>query len=71
MVLVMPHIITNTIYTLVDRFTTSEVMRLANETYQKYNYGLSSVFSLVATTATILILGVIVYLLNKRALYYN
>ena len=69
--MVMPHIITNTIYTLVDRFTTSEVMRLANETYQKYNYGLSSVFSLVATTATILILGVIVYLLNKRAFYYN
>jgi len=69
--MVMPHIITNSIYTLVDRFTTSEVMRLANETYQKYNYGLSSAFSLVATAATILILGVIVYLLNKRAFYYN
>lgn len=69
--MVMPHIITNTIYTLVDRFTTSEVMQLANETYQNYNYGLSSVFSLTATVATCLILGVIVFLLNKRAFYYN
>ena len=69
--MVMPHIITNTIYTLVDRFITSDVVRLANETYQKYNYGLSSVFSLTSTVATCLILGLIVYLLNKRAFYYN
>jgi ABC-type sugar transport system permease subunit len=69
--MVMPHIITNTIYTLVDRFVTSDVVRLANETYQKYNYGLSSVFSLTSTLATCLILGLIVYLLNKLAFYYN
>ncbi len=69
--MLMPHIITNTIYTLVDRFTTSQVVQLANETYQRYNYGLSSVFSLTSTMITILILGLIVYLLNKRAFYYN
>lgn len=69
--MVMPHIITNTIYTLVDRFTVSQVVKLAADTYQKYNYGLSSVFSLVSTLATMLILGIIVYLLNKRAFYYN
>ena len=69
--MLMPHIITNTIYTLVDRFTTSQVVQLANETYQRYNYGLSSVFSLTSTMITILILGLIVYLLNKRAFYYT
>ena len=69
--MLMPHIITNTIYTLVDRFTNSDIMRLASETYQRYNYGLSSVFSLTATLATCLILALIVYLLNKRAFYYN
>ena len=69
--MVMPHIITNTIYTLVDRFTVSEVVKLAADTYEKYNYGLSSVFSLVSTLITIMILGIIVYLLNKRAFYYN
>ncbi len=69
--MVMPHIITNTIYTIVDRFTSSDVVALANETYRNYNYGLSSVFSLVSTLITCLILALIVYLLNKRAFYYN
>ncbi len=69
--MVMPHIITNTIYTLVDRFTASQVVTLAGDTYRNYNYGLSSAFSLVSTLVTCLILGLIVYLLNKRAFYYN
>ena len=69
--MVMPHIITNTIYTIVDRFTTSRVVALANDTYRNYNYGLSSAFSLVSTLVTCLILALIVYLLNKRAFYYN
>jgi ABC-type sugar transport systems, permease components len=70
--MVMPHIITNTIYTVVDRFTSSEVIGLATRTYKElYNYGLSSAFSVVSTLVTILILGLIVYLLNKRAFYYN
>ena len=70
--MVMPHIITNTIYTVVDRFTGSEVIGLATRTYKElYNYGLSSAFSVVSTLVTLLILGIIVYLLNKRAFYYN
>ncbi|MCR4621608.1 MAG: sugar ABC transporter permease [Clostridiales bacterium] len=69
--MVMPHIITNTIYTVVDRFTTSDIVALAADTYQKYNYGLSAVFSLTSTVITCLILALIVYLLNKRAFYYN
>ena len=70
--MVMPHIITNTIYTIVDRFSSSEVVSLATRTYKElYNYGLSSAFSVVSTLITILILGLIVYLLNKRTFYYN
>ena len=70
--MVMPHIITNTIYTVVDRFSSSEAVRLATRTYKElYNYGLSSAFSVVSTLITILILGLIVYLLNKRTFYYN
>ncbi|MBR3493961.1 MAG: sugar ABC transporter permease [Clostridia bacterium] len=68
----MPHIITNTIYTLVDRFTNSEIVALASRTYrQYYDYGLSSAFSVISTLITCAILGLIVYLLNKRAFYYN
>ncbi len=70
--MVMPHIITNTIYTVVDRFSTSQIVTLATKTYKElYNYGLSSAFSIVSTLITIGILGLIVYLLNKRAFYYN
>jgi ABC-type sugar transport system permease subunit len=70
--MVMPHMITNTIYTVVDRFSSSEVIRLATRTYKElYNYGLSSAFSVVSTLITILILGLIVYLLNRRTFYYN
>ena len=70
--MVMPHIITNTIYTLVDRFSTSQVVQLASDTYRNYyQYGLSSAFSLVSTLITIAILGLIVWLLNRRTFYYN
>ena len=70
--MVMPHIITNTIYTVVDRFSSGEVIKLATRTYKElYNYGLSSAFSVVSTLITILILGLIVYLLNRRTFYYN
>ena len=70
--MVMPHIITNTIYTLVDRFSQSEVVALAERTYKEYyQYGLSSAFSMTATLVTCLLLALIVYLLNKRAFYYN
>ena len=51
--MVMPHIITNTIYTVVDRFTSSEVIGLATRTYKElYNYGLSSAFSVVSRLST-------------------
>ena len=70
--MVMPHIITNTIYTVVDRFSSGEVIKLATRTYKElYNYGLSSAFSVVSTLITILLLGLIVYLLNRRTFYYN
>ena len=70
--MVMPDTTTNAIYTVVDRFSSSEVIRLATRTYKElYNYGLSSAFSVVSTLITILILGLIVYLLNRRTFYYN
>ena len=68
--MVMPHIITNSIYTLVDRFTTSEVMRLANKPIRNTTTACPRRFPWWLPGYH-LILGVIVYLLNKRAFYYN
>ena len=70
--MVMPHIITNVVYTIVDSFTDSEVVNLAYDVaFGQFNYGLSSVFSLVSTVVTCIILVVIVGAIQKRTFYYN
>ena len=70
--MIMPHIITNVVYTVVDSFTQSEVVDLAYTTaFTQMNYGLSSVFSLVSTLITCLILVIVCGLIQKRTFYYN
>lgn len=70
--MVMPHIITNIVYTVVDSFTSSEVVTLAYETaFTEFNYGLSSVFSLVSTVVTCAILVLVCGFISKRTFYYN
>lgn len=70
--MVMPHIITNVVYTIVDSFSRSEVIDLAYDVaFTQMNYGLSSVFSLVSTIITVLILVLVVWFIQKRTFYYN
>ncbi len=70
--MVMPHIITNVVYTIVDNFAGSKVVDLAYTTaFGEFNYGLSAVFSLASTLVTLLILALIVRLIQKRTFYYN
>lgn len=70
--MVMPHIITNVVYTIVDNFAESEVVTLAyNTAFKQFNYGLSSVFSLVSTIITCVILVLVVGFIQKRTFYYN
>lgn len=70
--MVMPHIITNVVYTIVDSFTESEVVELAYQTaFKQFNYGLSSVFSLVSTIITCVILVLVCGFIQKRTFYYN
>lgn len=70
--MVMPHIITNFVYTIVDSFTDSEVVNLAySVAFDEFNYGLSSVMSIVSTLITCLILVIVVKLIQKRTFYYN
>lgn len=70
--MVMPHIITNIVYTVVDSFISSEVVNLAYSTaFDNFNYGLSSVFSLVSTVVTCTILAVVVALIQRKTFYYT
>ena len=70
--MVMPHIITNIVYTVVDSFVTSDVVTLAYDTaFTEFNYGLSSVFSLVSTVVTCSILVLVCGIISKKTFYYN
>lgn len=70
--MVMPHIITNVVYTIVDSFNDSEIVQLAYTTaFESYEYGWSSVFSIVSTALTCLILVIVVGIIQKRTFYYN
>ena len=70
--MVMPHIITNVVYTIVDSFEQSQILQLADTTtFEMWNYGLGSVFSLVSTIVTCIILVVVVGFIQKRTFYYN
>ncbi len=70
--MVMPHIITNTIYTIVDAFSESEVVNLAYATaFTENNYGLSSAFSVISTVITCTLLALVVYFMSKKTFYYN
>lgn len=70
--MVMPHIITNVVYTVIDSFADSDVVNLAYETaFTDFNYGLSSAFSLVSTLITCIILVLICSYIQKRTFYYN
>ena len=70
--MVMPHIITNTIYTIVDAFSQSEVVNLAYTTaFAEKNFGLSSSFSVISSLITCAILAIVVWFISKRTFYYN
>ena len=70
--MVLPHIITNVVYTVVDSFAGSDVVDLAYETaFTNNNYGLSSVMSIVSTLITCLILVIVCRFIQKRTFYYN
>ena len=70
--MVMPHIITVVVYTVVDSFVNSEVVTLAyNTAFSEKNYGLSSTMSIISTVITCLILAIVVRFIQKRTLYYN
>jgi ABC-type sugar transport system permease subunit len=70
--MVMPHIITIIVYTVVDSFMDSDVVDLAYTTaFTENNYGLSSTMSLVSTVITCLILILVCGFIQKRTFYYN
>lgn len=70
--MIMPHIITNLVYTIIKRFAESELVKLAySTTFTDLNYGLGASFSLVGTVVVAVILLATVVPIQKRTFYYN
>lgn len=70
--MVMPHIITNVVYTIVDSFEESEILKLADTTtFTKLDYGIGSVMTITSTMITCIILVVVVGFIQKKTFYYN
>jgi len=70
--MVLPHIITNLVYTIVTRFSESELMKLTyEEMFNLRNYAVSSAFTVMSVLAVCILLTVVVSLIQKRTFYYN
>lgn len=70
--IVSPLILTNVVYTIVDSFVNSEVVRIAYETaFSSYNYGLSSAMSVLSTVMVCIVLTVICVMISKKTFYHN
>ncbi len=70
--MVMPHIITNIVYTVVDSFTNSNIVNLAySEFSDNHAFGSSCAMSLVSTFLICGLLGIVVAMISKRTFYYN
>ncbi len=72
--MVMPHIITNIVYTVVDSFTNAEIVTLARTTFNQggtTGYGYSCAMSLVSTVIVCTILGIVCGWISKHTFYYN
>lgn len=70
--MIMPHIITNLVYTIIRRFAESELVHLAyTTTFTDLNYGLGAAFSVVSTLVVLIVLAATVIPIQKRTFYYN
>lgn len=71
--MVMPHIITCIVYTVVDSFISSPVVQTAYDTAfgATHDFGMSAAMSVSSTLITCTMLFIIVALIQRRTFYYN
>lgn len=70
--MVLPHIITCLVYTVVDAFADSEIVQYSYETiFTNMDYDYGSAMALVSMIIVCLVLFIVVALIQKRTFYYN
>lgn len=70
--MVMPHVITCLVYTVVDSFASSEIVDYSySEIFSNINYDYGSAMALVSMLCVCIVLFVVVALIQKKTFYYN
>ncbi len=70
--MVSPLILTNVVYTIIDKFVNSEVVDIAYTTaFTVYDYGLSAAMSMLSTLIVCVILLIVGIVITKFTFYYN
>jgi ABC-type sugar transport system permease subunit len=70
--MVSPLILTNVVYTIIDKFVNSDVVNIAYVTaFTGYDYGLSSAMSILSTLIVCIILLAVGGFITKFTFYYN
>ena len=70
--MVMPHIITCLVYTVVDAFADSEIVKKSYDTiFSETSYDIGSTMALVSMLAVCAILFITVALIQRKTFYYN
>lgn len=70
--MVSPLILTNVVFTIVDSFVTSDVIKKAKEmAFTNFEYGISSAMSLISTAVVCLVLAILGFILSRKTFYYN
>lgn len=68
--MVSPLIITNMVYTIVDLYSRTEIVKLVSDVaFREINFGLSSAMSLVSSICVSLVLAVSTYLVSRKVFY--
>lgn len=70
--MVMPHIITCLVYTVVTRFAESDIVQYSyNAIFKNINYDYGSAMALVSMVVVCTVLFIVVGLIQKKTFYYN
>jgi ABC-type sugar transport system permease subunit len=70
--MVSPLILTNVVYTIIDKFVNSDVVDIAYSTaFSLYDYGLSAAMSMLSTLIVCAILLIVGGIITKFTFYYN
>jgi len=70
--MVSPLILTNVVYTIVDRYTQSNIVEIAHQTaFIGQNFGLASAMSIISTALVCLLLFIAGFGINKYVYYQN